>query len=165
MQVEYTYPVQANISAGAKDLVACLLKHNPMHRLPIQGVLSHPWVVESSSKKPTTLNNVPNQWAFCSPSTHHSRAVYEEQCRTPAVHRCETLTPVFSCLSESSCTATLTTKPPHVDGFFFVCLFFCLQASWTTFFYSFEFPCLTSCILFPVNISLLCNYDNFIVLF
>ncbi|XP_045931514.1 aurora kinase A [Micropterus dolomieu] len=60
-RVEYTYPAQANISAGAKDLVACLLKHNPMHRLPIQGVLSHPWVVESSSKKPTTLNNVPNQ--------------------------------------------------------------------------------------------------------
>ncbi|XP_051270364.1 aurora kinase A [Dicentrarchus labrax] len=56
-RVEYTYPAQANTSAGAKDLVARLLKHNPMHRLPIQGVLSHPWVVESSSKKPTTLNN------------------------------------------------------------------------------------------------------------
>ncbi|XP_044076562.1 aurora kinase A [Siniperca chuatsi] len=56
-RVEYTYPAQANISAGAKDLVASLLKHNPMHRLPIQGVMSHPWVVESSSKKPTTLNN------------------------------------------------------------------------------------------------------------
>ncbi|XP_070758935.1 aurora kinase A isoform X1 [Enoplosus armatus] len=56
-RVEYTYPAQANIGAGAKDLVASLLKHNPMHRLPIQGVLSHPWVVETSSKKPTTLNN------------------------------------------------------------------------------------------------------------
>lgn len=56
-RVEYTYPAQANISAGAKDLVARLLKHNPMHRLPIQGVLSHPWVVESSTKKPTTLKN------------------------------------------------------------------------------------------------------------
>ncbi|XP_022604008.1 aurora kinase A [Seriola dumerili] len=56
-RVEYTYPAQANISAGAKDLVAQLLKHNPMHRLPIQGVLSHPWVVEYSTKKPTTLNN------------------------------------------------------------------------------------------------------------
>lgn len=55
-RVEYTYPAQTNISAGAKDLVARLLKHNPMHRLPIQGVLSHPWVVESSTKKPTTLN-------------------------------------------------------------------------------------------------------------
>ncbi|XP_029989164.1 aurora kinase A [Sphaeramia orbicularis] len=56
-RVEYTYPAQANISAGAKDLVAKLLKHNPMHRLPIQGVLTHPWVVECSTKKPTTLNN------------------------------------------------------------------------------------------------------------
>lgn len=55
-RVEYSYPPQATISAGAKDLVARLLKHNPMHRLPIQGVLSHPWVVEYSTKKPTTLN-------------------------------------------------------------------------------------------------------------
>ncbi|KAM8917796.1 aurora kinase A isoform 2-T2 [Spinachia spinachia] len=54
-RVEYTYPTQASISAGAKDLVAKLLKHNPMHRLPIQGVLAHPWVVESATKKPTTL--------------------------------------------------------------------------------------------------------------
>uniref|UniRef100_A0A3B4Y2E5 non-specific serine/threonine protein kinase n=1 Tax=Seriola lalandi dorsalis TaxID=1841481 RepID=A0A3B4Y2E5_SERLL len=60
-RVEYTYPAQSNISAGAKDLVARLLKHNPMHRLPIQGVLSHPWVVECSTKKPTTLNNEDTQ--------------------------------------------------------------------------------------------------------
>ncbi|XP_069547078.1 aurora kinase A [Brachyistius frenatus] len=61
-RVEYTYPAQANISAEAKDLVARLLKHNPLHRLPIQGVLSHPWVVEKSTKTPTTLNNdEPNQ--------------------------------------------------------------------------------------------------------
>lgn len=57
IQVEYTYPAQFNISAGAKDLIARLLKHNPMQRLPIQGVLHHPWVVECSTKKPTTLNN------------------------------------------------------------------------------------------------------------
>ncbi|XP_030585466.1 aurora kinase A [Archocentrus centrarchus] len=56
-RVEYSYPPLANISAGAKDLVGMLLKHNPMHRLPIQGVLSHPWVVEYSTKKPTTLNS------------------------------------------------------------------------------------------------------------
>ncbi|KAK5872193.1 hypothetical protein PBY51_012915 [Eleginops maclovinus] len=55
-RVEYSYPAQSDISAGAKDLVAQLLKHNPMHRLPIQGVLSHPWVVETSTKKPTTLS-------------------------------------------------------------------------------------------------------------
>lgn len=56
-RVEYTYPSQSNISDGAKDLVARLLKHNPMQRLPIQGVLSHPWVVEKSTKTPTTLVN------------------------------------------------------------------------------------------------------------
>ncbi|XP_068171578.1 aurora kinase A [Antennarius striatus] len=56
-RVEYTYPAQANISAGAKDLVAMLLKHNPMHRLPIHGVLCHPWVVQHSTKNPTTLTN------------------------------------------------------------------------------------------------------------
>lgn len=68
IQVEYTYPTQTNISAGAKDLVASLLKHNPMHRLPIQGVLTHPWVVESSTKKPTTINVQSSQWAFWSPA-------------------------------------------------------------------------------------------------
>uniref|UniRef100_A0A1A8GEE6 non-specific serine/threonine protein kinase n=1 Tax=Nothobranchius korthausae TaxID=1143690 RepID=A0A1A8GEE6_9TELE len=55
-RVEYTYPPQSSISAGAKDLVARLLKHNPLHRLPIQGVLSHPWVLEYSTKKPVSLN-------------------------------------------------------------------------------------------------------------
>lgn len=56
-RVEYTYPAQASISDGAKDLVAKLLKHNPMRRLPIHGVMSHPWVLEHSTRKPTTLNN------------------------------------------------------------------------------------------------------------
>lgn len=56
-RVEYTYPAQSDISAGAKDLIARLLKHNPMHRLPIQEVLSHPWVVETATKKPTTLSH------------------------------------------------------------------------------------------------------------
>lgn len=55
IQVEYTYPAHTNISDGAKDLVSRLLKHNPMHRLPVQGVLAHPWVVECSTKKPTTV--------------------------------------------------------------------------------------------------------------
>lgn len=55
-RVEYTFPPQFNISAGAKDLVAKLLKHNPMQRLPIQGVMTHPWVAENSTKKPTMLD-------------------------------------------------------------------------------------------------------------
>ncbi|CAF96493.1 unnamed protein product, partial [Tetraodon nigroviridis] len=54
-RVEYTYPAHTNISDGAKDLVSRLLKHNPMHRLPVQGVLAHPWVVQCSTKKPTTV--------------------------------------------------------------------------------------------------------------
>ncbi|XP_024125908.1 aurora kinase A [Oryzias melastigma] len=56
-RVEYTYPAHTTISDGAKDLVARLLKHNPMHRLPIQGVLSHPWLLQNSTRKPTTLND------------------------------------------------------------------------------------------------------------
>lgn len=57
LQVEYTYPAHTSVSAGARDLIASLLKHNPVHRLPICGVLTHPWVVMQSNKKPTTLNN------------------------------------------------------------------------------------------------------------
>uniref|UniRef100_A0A8C5I291 non-specific serine/threonine protein kinase n=1 Tax=Gouania willdenowi TaxID=441366 RepID=A0A8C5I291_GOUWI len=48
---------RTNFSAGVKDLIARLLKHNPMHRLPIEGVLSHPWVSEYSTKKPMTLSS------------------------------------------------------------------------------------------------------------
>lgn len=65
IQVEYFYPANTNISDGAKDLVSRLLKHNPMHRLPIQGVLAHPWVVERSTKKPTTVSNEqPSKWVI-----------------------------------------------------------------------------------------------------
>ncbi|MCI4387018.1 hypothetical protein PGIGA_G00069320 [Pangasianodon gigas] len=52
-RVEFTYP--PHVSEGARDLISRLLKHNPMHRLPIQGVLTHPWVVENSTKKPTSF--------------------------------------------------------------------------------------------------------------
>ncbi|XP_056606676.1 aurora kinase A [Triplophysa dalaica] len=51
-RVEFTYP--AHVSEGTRDLINRLLKHNPMHRLPIRQVLVHPWVVENSVKKPTT---------------------------------------------------------------------------------------------------------------
>uniref|UniRef100_A0AAV2M6I3 non-specific serine/threonine protein kinase n=1 Tax=Knipowitschia caucasica TaxID=637954 RepID=A0AAV2M6I3_KNICA len=59
-RVEYSYPPQYTFSEGAKDLVSKLLKHNPLHRLPIQGVLTHPWVTENSTKKPTTLKEEPS---------------------------------------------------------------------------------------------------------
>lgn len=52
-QVEFNYP--AHVSPGAQDLINKLLKHNPLHRLPIHGVLAHPWVVENSTKKPAYL--------------------------------------------------------------------------------------------------------------
>ncbi|XP_062867519.1 aurora kinase A [Trichomycterus rosablanca] len=52
-KVEFTYP--AHVSEGARDLINSLLKHNPLHRLPIQGVLSHPWVVQNSTKEPTAF--------------------------------------------------------------------------------------------------------------
>ncbi|XP_057703137.1 aurora kinase A [Corythoichthys intestinalis] len=52
-RVEYSYPAQSNISPPAKELISLLLKHNPAHRLPIQGVLAHPWVLQNSTKKPS----------------------------------------------------------------------------------------------------------------
>ncbi|KAF4112666.1 hypothetical protein G5714_007461 [Onychostoma macrolepis] len=57
-RVEFTYP--AHVSEGSRDLINRLLKHNPMHRLPIQGVMVHPWVLENSSKKPTTQTAADN---------------------------------------------------------------------------------------------------------
>ncbi|XP_056315180.1 aurora kinase A [Danio aesculapii] len=57
-RVEFTYP--AHVSNGSRDLINRLLKHNPMHRLPIQGVMEHPWVVENSTKKPTTYTATTN---------------------------------------------------------------------------------------------------------
>ncbi|XP_036387674.1 aurora kinase A [Megalops cyprinoides] len=50
-RVEFSYP--SHVSDGSRDLINRLLKHNPLHRLPIQGVLAHPWVVEHSTKQPT----------------------------------------------------------------------------------------------------------------
>ncbi|KAI5612748.1 aurora kinase A [Silurus asotus] len=52
-RVEFTFP--SHVSEGARDLISRLLKHNPMHRLPIQGVLTHPWVLENSIKKPSSF--------------------------------------------------------------------------------------------------------------
>ncbi|XP_038823896.1 aurora kinase A [Salvelinus namaycush] len=58
-RVEFTYPV--HVGAGSRDLIDKLLKHNPLHRLPIQGVLTHPWVVEKSTKTPTAMSHSPEQ--------------------------------------------------------------------------------------------------------
>ncbi|MBN3298140.1 AURAA kinase, partial [Amia calva] len=45
-RVEFSYPEY--VSAGSRDLIGQLLKHNPAQRLPLQGVLAHPWVIEQS---------------------------------------------------------------------------------------------------------------------
>ncbi|XP_064156483.1 aurora kinase A [Anguilla rostrata] len=52
-RVEFSYP--AHMSAESRDLIGQLLKHNPLHRLPIQGVLQHPWVLQHSSKRPASV--------------------------------------------------------------------------------------------------------------
>ncbi|KPP67714.1 hypothetical protein Z043_113663 [Scleropages formosus] len=49
-KVEFSYPTR--VSPGGRDLIGKLLKHNPLQRLPILDVLSHPWVVEHSIKTP-----------------------------------------------------------------------------------------------------------------
>lgn len=75
LQVEFSYP--AHVSEGSRDLINRLLKHNPMHRLPIQGVMAHPWVVENSTKKPTTRTAADNWgtvWSF-----HSSNGKFLEQ--------------------------------------------------------------------------------------
>ncbi|MGH0174433.1 UNVERIFIED_CONTAM: hypothetical protein FKN15_072052 [Acipenser sinensis] len=43
------------VSEGCRDLISKLLKHNPNQRLPLPGVLTHPWVVANSTKQPTAL--------------------------------------------------------------------------------------------------------------
>ena len=40
--LQYEFP--SHVSEGAKDLIKKLLKIHPRHRLPLSGVLSHPWV-------------------------------------------------------------------------------------------------------------------------
>ncbi|XP_023669188.1 aurora kinase C-like [Paramormyrops kingsleyae] len=49
-RVEFSYP--DFVSTGSRDLIGKLLKHDPLHRLPILKVLSHPWVLEHSMKPP-----------------------------------------------------------------------------------------------------------------
>ncbi|XP_053558617.1 aurora kinase A [Bombina bombina] len=49
-KVEFNYP--PFVTDGARDLISKLLKHNPNHRLPLKGVLNHPWIVQNSTKHP-----------------------------------------------------------------------------------------------------------------
>uniref|UniRef100_A0A8C9V3I4 non-specific serine/threonine protein kinase n=1 Tax=Scleropages formosus TaxID=113540 RepID=A0A8C9V3I4_SCLFO len=53
-RVDFRYP--DHMSSGSRDLINKLLKHNPLHRLPLHAVLAHPWVVEHSTKQPTVAS-------------------------------------------------------------------------------------------------------------
>ncbi|TRY65460.1 hypothetical protein DNTS_030052 [Danionella cerebrum] len=53
-RVEFAYP--SHVSEGSRDLISRLLKHNPVLRLPMKGVMEHPWVLENSTKRPTAQN-------------------------------------------------------------------------------------------------------------
>ncbi|XP_061112648.1 aurora kinase A [Conger conger] len=56
-RVEFSYP--AHMSTESRDLIGQLLKHNPLHRLPVLGVLQHPWIVQHSTKQPTSTSASP----------------------------------------------------------------------------------------------------------
>ncbi|KAM3921788.1 aurora kinase A [Leptodactylus fuscus] len=58
-KVEYQFPPY--VLEGAKDLISKLLKHNPNHRLPLKGVLEHPWIVQNSIKHPKKAEGNPDK--------------------------------------------------------------------------------------------------------
>ena len=45
-QVDLKFP--AHVSHGARDFISRLLRKNPSQRLSLEGVLTHPWLVESA---------------------------------------------------------------------------------------------------------------------
>ncbi|XP_041112780.1 aurora kinase B-like isoform X2 [Polyodon spathula] len=55
-KVDFSYP--QFVSEGCRDLISKLLKHNPNQRLPLPGVLTHPWVVANSTKQPTAPSKI-----------------------------------------------------------------------------------------------------------
>lgn len=108
-QVEFTYP--SHVSEGARDLINRLLKHNPMHRLPIQGVLTHHWVVENSTKKPSAFvrSAKESQWAHPLPLTQ----TMESRCWETAV----VIEP--GCLSVLVCTSLCPSPISIILSLFF----------------------------------------------
>uniref|UniRef100_A0A8D0BDS7 non-specific serine/threonine protein kinase n=1 Tax=Salvator merianae TaxID=96440 RepID=A0A8D0BDS7_SALMN len=58
MSVDIKFP--PFMSDGARDLISKLLRHNPADRLPLQGVLEHPWVKANSRRVlPPVFNPAP----------------------------------------------------------------------------------------------------------
>lgn len=43
------------VSEGARDLISKLLVVNPVHRLPLEDVLNHPWVVQNRTTEPHNI--------------------------------------------------------------------------------------------------------------
>lgn len=50
-KVDLRFPM--HVSAGARDLISKLLKHDPSHRLPLIRVINHPWVKSQCTAPPT----------------------------------------------------------------------------------------------------------------
>ncbi|NXN19676.1 AURKA kinase, partial [Indicator maculatus] len=51
-RVEFKFP--PFVTEGARDLISKLLKHNPLHRMPLKDVLLHPWITANSTKMPSS---------------------------------------------------------------------------------------------------------------
>ncbi|XP_068006080.1 aurora kinase A [Melanerpes formicivorus] len=51
-RVEFRFP--PFVTEGARDLISKLLKHNPLHRMPLKDVLLHPWITVNSTKMPSS---------------------------------------------------------------------------------------------------------------
>uniref|UniRef100_A0A0B6YNZ9 Aurora kinase n=1 Tax=Arion vulgaris TaxID=1028688 RepID=A0A0B6YNZ9_9EUPU len=45
------------VSEGARDLISKLLRHDPKARLPLEGVLIHPWILKYTNHKVTTVDS------------------------------------------------------------------------------------------------------------
>ncbi|OXU30805.1 hypothetical protein TSAR_010501 [Trichomalopsis sarcophagae] len=50
-KARYKFP--NHLSSGAKDLISKLLVVEPEHRLPLDDVLNHPWIVQNRTTEPT----------------------------------------------------------------------------------------------------------------
>ncbi|XP_022107724.1 aurora kinase-like isoform X2 [Acanthaster planci] len=48
-KVDFTFP--NHVSPGARNLISKLLKHNPSHRLPLESVITHPWIQEKIGQR------------------------------------------------------------------------------------------------------------------
>lgn len=114
------------------DLVRRLLKREPSHRLPLDQVLRHPWVVAKAevqsepsltkSQPPTAPSTPPSQSSKRLPLQQSGRVASCEQVRTTSPRnsatgelgeRSNTLTPVSSAAAPVQANLMATPKLPH----------------------------------------------------